>query len=202
MILDFNVNFNNYEEKIINFNGIWDYSCPCCKAFRPFSRHATYSRNICFFEYSKIIEKKTDILRLKCSSCLTTHAILPADIIPYKIYSFSCIMNILKLLYVDGMGVLDIAKKLNITFQLIYSFIKVFKKFMAACISFLKIFSFAQLDFGSSCKDILVAINEFTDLVTFQRNYFDFTQTVFLMDRNLNTVSGQITIGSHFKPPT
>lgn len=39
-----------------------------------------------------------------------------------KIYSFSCIMHIITLLFVEGMSVLDIEKKLNISYELIYAY--------------------------------------------------------------------------------
>jgi hypothetical protein len=47
MIIPFAVNINNYDEIVLSFYGIWEYTCPCCRAKRSFNRHAQYSRNLC-----------------------------------------------------------------------------------------------------------------------------------------------------------
>lgn len=202
MILNFNVNFNNYKENILEFYGVWDYKCPSCNAFRSFSRHATYPRNICVFSCGNIIEEKIDILRLMCNSCKTTHAVLPADTVPYMIYSFSCIMHILTSIYVETKSVLKTVEQLKISFQLVYSFIKMFNQCIMPCINFLRVFLASQLDFNSSYRDILNTIHKNFDFIAFQYEYLSSTKTVFLVCRSQYVLSKQIFIGSCFRPPT
>ena len=75
MIIDFNVNYNNYEEKILNFYGFWEYKCPCCGARHSLTRHASYTRNICFLIAIGIEEHKIflfDKLQLELSEEKTT----------------------------------------------------------------------------------------------------------------------------------
>lgn len=202
MILNFAVNFNNYKEKILDFYGNWDFKCPFCNAIHSFSRHGIYSRNICFLENSNIIEKKLNILRLICNSCKTTHAVLPADVIPYVIYSFSCIIQILTRYFLGNQGTLSIFKQFKISFQLIYLFIKKFIDHFCPCINFLRIFLSIEIDFNSSPKSILSVINNSFDFINFQFLYLNFLNSVFLMSRRQNILSQQLHIGSYFRPPT
>lgn len=202
MILDFTVNFNDYDEKILKFYGIWDFNCPCCNAFRSFSRHAIYSRNICILNDTNIIEKKLNVLRLKCKSCNTTHAVLPADVIPYMIYSFSCILKILSKYFIENISVLNLFEQFGISFQLVYQFIKKFINQINPCINFLRIFLSMELNFNSSHKSILSVINSNFKLTNFQFQYLNFSKSVFLMTRSQNILIRQPHIGSYFKPPT
>jgi len=202
MILNFNVHFNNYKENILDFFGVWDFKCPCCNAFRSFSRHAIYSRNICVLSADQIIEEKLDILRLMCNSCKTTHAILPADTIPYVIYSFSCVMRILTSHYVESRSVLSIVEQLKISFELIYVFIKRFNQCFNPCVNFLRVFLSSQLDFNTVSKTILTIIHMNFNVIDFQYEYLNFVKSVFLMSRRQHILSKQMYIGSCFKPPT
>jgi hypothetical protein len=202
MILNFAVNFNDYNEKILNFYGIWDFRCPCCNAFRSFSRHALYSRHICILMDNQIIEKKLNILRLKCKSCDTTHAVLPSDVIPYMFYSLSCVLMYLSEYFIENQSVLCIFEKFKISYQLIYQFIKRFINHFKPCINFLRIFLSLEIDFDSSHKSILSFINTNFILSDFQFQYLNFSNSVFLMTRRQNILSRQIHIGSYFKPPT
>ncbi|TYQ16375.1 UNVERIFIED_CONTAM: hypothetical protein Cloal_2908 [Acetivibrio alkalicellulosi] len=95
MIIDFEANFNNYEEKILNNYKIFNYTCPVCGAKHSLSRHAKYKRYTCILYKNTICFDTIEILRLKCSSCGKTHAILPSNIIPYCVYSYSCIFTVL-----------------------------------------------------------------------------------------------------------
>ena len=95
MIIDYGVNFNNYIEKILNFYGFWLYICPSCSAKNSFTRHATYLRNICILNFDVFETKELDILRLYCNSCGKTHAILPAETIPYCFFTIPCVLKVL-----------------------------------------------------------------------------------------------------------
>ena len=202
MIIDYCVNFNNYNEIVLNYYGFWLYRCPSCNAFHSFSRHATYSRYICFLNSGKIEEHKINILRLLCKSCGQTHAILPADTVPYLIYSFSCIFQILIQRFVDVKSVLEISNINQISFQVIYLFIKRFINHFNPCITFLRVFLAVQLDFTSYFKDVISTISKNFNCVDFQRKYLNYSKLVFLIMRNQNILSKPVHIGSYFKPPT
>lgn len=200
--MDFTLNFNNYNENVLNFYGFWSYRCPSCNAFHSFTRHATYSRNICFFYFGRIEEHKINILRLLCNSCDTTHAILPADTVPYLIYSFSCIICILIKRFVNEESILEISNKNQISYQLIYLFLKRFITHFNPCITFLRVFLAVQLEFSSPFKDVVSTIVMHFNIIDFQRKYLNYSKLVFLMMRKQNILSKPVHIGAHFKPPT
>lgn len=54
--------------------------------------HAYYDRHVDIFDRNHTIR----ILRLKCPSCNSTHAVLIEDTIPYSIVSFDIIIDVLK----------------------------------------------------------------------------------------------------------
>ena len=54
--------------------------------------HAYYDRHVDIFDRNHT----TRILRLKCPSCNSTHAVLIEDTIPYSIVSFDIIIDVLK----------------------------------------------------------------------------------------------------------
>lgn len=202
MINDFNVNFNNYSNQILNFYGFWEYTCPSCQATHSFSRHAFYTRNICHFSFGSIEESTIKILRLICNSCGVTHSILPADIIPYVIFTFSCILELLIQHFVNEKSVLDVSKENKISFQLMYLFINRLVFHFKPCVIFLRVFLAVETDFSSSSKDILSLINNNFRILDFQYQYLNYHKKAFFMKRIQNILSKQIHIGAHFKPPT
>jgi predicted DNA-binding protein YlxM (UPF0122 family) len=140
MIIDFLVDVNTYEEKILKNKSFLSYKCPKCCATHSFHRHGSYSRNVIYYkEGIGIVECKIDILRLKCISCNSTQAILPSDVIPYSIYCYSYVLNVLHLHYIDNKSIVNISNKSNISFQQIYNFIKTLTIFFERCLSLLRI---------------------------------------------------------------
>jgi len=202
MIIDSSVNCNTYEENILNHYGFWKYRCPCCRALRSFTRHAIYTRHICSLNFDVVVEKRINILRLACSSCNTTHAILPADTIPYCIYSFSCIFQVLVQNLLEEKSILEISSNNQISFQIIYLFLKRFINHFNHCITFLRVFLAAQLDFSASSKDVISIIVKNFSYIDFQREFFNHIKEVFFMMRSQNVLSRKLHIGSYFKPPT
>lgn len=71
----------------LNFNSI---TCLECHS-KGFVVHAYYERHVDIFRRNHTIR----ILRLKCPSCNSTHAVLIEDMIPYSITSFDIIVDAL-----------------------------------------------------------------------------------------------------------
>jgi Domain of unknown function (DUF6431) len=122
------IDYKNYLEKL----NIKTLVCPKCKAKGDFHKHAYYDRNIIVLEGNEIIEDKLRILRLICLSCKTTHALLPDVIIPYHIYSLSIIFQALKDKF-NLKNVKTICERFNISFQLLYFWIKRFNLHKPLC---------------------------------------------------------------------
>lgn len=195
MIIDFNVNIKTYVEKILNNYDFFNYECPKCGAKHSLIRHGIYERNISFIKEDNICNEKIEVLRLKCTSCNSTHAILPNDVVPYCIYSYSFMMKVIMDFSIDKERVLSIANKYNISFQLIYSFISRLNKFLKDCIYVFRTLNLLKDNFNPTVKDVLVMIeNSFEN--SFQKIFFSKTRWMFLMSKFLNINSKPILIGS------
>ena len=194
MIIDFDVNCNKYNDKILNNYTILSYTCPSCGAKHSFIRHACYERNLCFLDiFNNVHEEKMTILRLKCKSCGHTHAVLPNDVIPYCIYTCSYIINALTK-YFEGKKVLDICDNLNISFQLLYHFISRFLDFLDSCFIVLRNLGIDNLT--NNPHGVLSAISVFNKQGNFFKQYFFSTKWMFLMKNFQNILAPKIWIGS------
>lgn len=196
MIIDFKVNFNNYEEKILNNYSFFDYQCPKCGARHSFTRHGSYARNVCFIDADQnIVEQKLTVLRVKCSSCNSTHAILPNDIIPYYIYSFSFILSILTKYYSKEHSIPALSTIFSISFQLIYIFIAKFSSFLNSCLTVLRSLGYA---ITPDPDTVVSALNSYQLSGNFLYQYFFACQWMLLMTKFQNTVPRSIYIGGFY----
>jgi uncharacterized protein DUF6431 len=196
MIIDFDVDIKNYIENILNFFGFWKYVCPCCGSINSLVRHAKYERYICLFENNVFVCRTIIILRLKCKSCNTTHAILPIDVIPYKIFSFTCIRICLTGYFIEEMSGPEISFMYRISVQMVYLFIKEYRDEQAACINFLRANALEiSKETSKDPKNILLFVNTHFPEPDFLRLYFMHTRQVFLMRRRHNPLSKTLWVG-------
>ena len=195
MIIDFTVDFSNYKNKILNNYSFFDYVCPKCGAKHSLTRHGSYERNICFIDNHNICEEKICVLRLKCASCNSTHAVLPNDVIPYCIYSFSFVIKVLGEYYLEDSKISDICTMFSISFQLIYSFISKFIEFVNSSFSILR-----NLGFEISCipHDVLSSIDLYHQNKNFLYVYFFRTQWMLFLRKFHNILSPPIFIDSFY----
>lgn len=137
MIIDFEHSFKNYH-KILDFYGIWEYRCPKCGAMHSFHRHAIYSRNLIVWESDELVEKQMEILRLQCKSCVSTHAVLTPDIIPFCIYSMQAFLALINMCLDTEKSVLKTEKETGTSYQLLYQFLRIFHAYRKRLILFLR----------------------------------------------------------------
>lgn len=130
MIIDFLHTCNTYHE-ILQFYGVWNYCCPKCHAKHSLHRHATYRRYLLTFDHDTIESSRLEILRLKCSSCGTTHAILTSDMIPFLVYSYSCILTLLENVCGQKSSVCRAQYKTGISYQTLYRFFLLLREYCA-----------------------------------------------------------------------
>ena len=202
MIIDYTTNCNNYSVKILNNYAIFTYICPRCGATHSFTRHDVYDRNICCLDNNfEIVETKITILRLLCNSCKTTHAILPSDVVPYCIYTFSCMVQFLVQHFVEKQSVLALCQKLKISFQLIYLFISRFLEFVDSAFFVLRILGYFDVDI-SNISNLISTIARYSKSNNFSLQYFIHTKWIFLMTKFHNNLSVPICVGVHFESPT
>lgn len=72
---------------ILNYYTNEPIKCPKCGSEGNFKNHGSYMRNL----ISTNKQSKIKVNRLKCLGCLTTHALIPKDAIPYRQYSIEII---------------------------------------------------------------------------------------------------------------
>ncbi len=196
MIIDYKVNYNNYNEKILNNYSVLPYSCPKCGAKHSFTRHGNYERNLCLMDdFENMADKRMTILRVKCSSCNSTHAILPNDIIPYCIYSFSFILNVLTDFYSKDCKVSDICLHYSISFQLLYVFVSRFLNFLNSALLVLRSLGH---DLIAKPNKIIFGINCFKSSWEFLYQYFFNSKWIFLMLKFKNVLPRPIFVGGYF----
>lgn len=100
--------------------------CPNCGAQHPtWSYFESYDRNLIAYENGKNITYLIKITRISCSSCCTTHALLPEIIIPYGSYSLLFVVEVLKD-YFTKVKIKDICAKYQISISMIYAWKKLY----------------------------------------------------------------------------
>lgn len=109
-----------YEEEN---NGCYGYiECPNCNSDKLIG-YGVYERNIGILgEYYKI-----KIKRVLCKECGRTHALIPSFIMPYYQNEASFILLGIREKEIEGKGMVEESKRLNITRQILYFWIKRFK---------------------------------------------------------------------------
>ena len=128
MIIDFEHSFKNYDE-ILCFYGIWDCSCPGCGARRSMHRHGKYHRNLILWEDGRLLEISGWILRLKCSSCGRTHAVLTMDMIPFFSYSLPAFLALIGLCLRPDGSVPKTERDTGVSYQLLYRMLLIFHEY-------------------------------------------------------------------------
>ena len=142
MIIDFSHSFKDYSE-ILSFYGVWDYECPnpeCRAKNHPLRRHARYERGLVLWdaEHGSLEEVRMEILRLKCSSCGKTHAVLTMDMIPFFSYSIYAVLALLAMCTQPDGSVLRTEEKTGVSYQLLYRFLTVFREYTQRLMLFLR----------------------------------------------------------------
>lgn len=94
--------------------------CPHCKSTGNCVRHASYERGFVSFEQGKVVFRRLCILRVICSSCGRTHAILPDVIIPYGTYSLTFILKLMREYYWGPMTIEQLCDRFLISISTFY----------------------------------------------------------------------------------
>ena len=127
MIIDFSKICNTYDKSSYKIEYFNKTPCPKCTAVGRFTLYGSYKRHVIYFVEDQIHYKHIDIKRVQCMSCESTHAVLPGDIIPYKLLSLCVLMYILNTcLVAKDAPVLKVAEQITISFQCIYSCLHAF----------------------------------------------------------------------------
>lgn len=117
----------NYYELCKNLN-IKDIECNNCHS-KHCQKHGYYERYyLITSDDLKNENNKVKILRVKCTECQHTHAILPEEIVPYQQYSLIFIVTALVLHYVQNKSIRKVCSLLDINERTFFKWAKTFKK--------------------------------------------------------------------------
>ena len=177
MIIHFQTNLKDYVENISNRYKDFDYICPKCGAKHTWRRHGFYERHILYLEDHYLHDHSLKVLRLQCTSCNSTHAILPNNTIPYSIYCLSAFLQITSEVLIHNHSLSQVACHYNISYQLISYFIKRIMSFENECKLVLKELQFFDAMNLSSILQLIMS------RPTFPSEYFLYTRWAFLMQK-------------------
>jgi len=153
LIIDFCHSADSYDD-ILGFYGRWDYTCPKCKAEHTLERHAFYTRYLIMYSHGSLECRQMKILRLQCSLCHSTHAILTADIVPFLVYSFSCILYILQSSFGENGSISKTRDRTGISYQVIYHFLLILTSHSSRITALLHHQRMIDSFFGIETKDL------------------------------------------------
>jgi len=192
MIIENSIKSKDYKEKNIDVS---NYKCPVCGARHSMIRHAYYKRNVITFNNNEFIYLDLKILRVKCKSCNSTHAILPGDIIPYKQFNYSSFIAILEKYFSNGLSSYELSKQYKISFQTIYSFINTFLSFKEDTFVTLKILKLADDLFRVLPSKLMKLIRTNFTFNEFAFEFSKYNNWPFLMTKFQIATTRSITVG-------
>lgn len=184
MVYDFSNSCKSYEANFYKRSDFVTTSCPKCYAFGRFKLHGSYSRHVLYFDELKLVHWYMEIKRIMCLSCRATHAVMPGDIIPYKLLSLFVLLLILRLALLARKPVLRIADRWGFSFQFIYLVLAIWGIFVFRVFLFFKELSGGELSASLDATEILPLIQK--PYFKFQSNYIKMNKRPCFMCKFLN----------------
>jgi hypothetical protein len=160
-----------YNEDFYTREFFGETTCPACGAIGCFNLHGFYSRYVVYFKKRKLIHERIDIKRVICCSCKTTHAVLPIDIIAYRLLSLFVFFFILFSLYLKKTPVLKLVEEINCSFQFIYAVLHSFWKHIPLIHLFFRWTAPRHVSQAPSPIKLLKQIGTLKPLMKFQYDY-------------------------------
>ena len=194
MIIDNQLKNKKYFE-IIESSNLSKYDCPKCGAKASMTRHAYYERNVISIINAVIIYTILKILRVKCTSCGSTHAILPGDIIPYKQFDYSSFIMILENYFCGLQSGYELSTKFNVSFQTIYSFINTFLIFKDSTFVTLRIMVIVENLFSKNPSKLIKYLKDRIGFINFISHFQSINHWPYLMTKYRTVVTNVIFIG-------
>lgn len=94
--------------------------CPICHSKGNCYVHGYYSRNLIDFVHGRTRYSTVKVLRVICTSCGHTHAVLPDLIIPYSTYGLTFILHVLNDYFLRKLSLEKICEKYAISPPMLY----------------------------------------------------------------------------------
>jgi len=184
MVFDFSKTCKTYDANSYKNSDFAVTRCPGCYAVGRFKLHGSYHRHAMYFGEHELICEFYEIKRIKCLSCKTTHAVMPGDIIPYKLLTLLVMIFILVLFYLEKNPVLKIAEEWKFSYQLIYSAIAVFLIYASRIYLYFKEVSHGIIRHGLNEAGIVALIKK--PYTEFQSGYLELNKRPCFMCKFFN----------------
>ena len=174
MVYDFLQLFKTYDKNIYNQAYFKFTACPVCPAIGRFKMYGSYRRYAIFFIDNEMTHEFIDIKRILCLSCGTTHAVVPGDLIPYKVISLFVFIFILVSFYLKKKPVLQTVKRWSLSFQFIYCVIHTFNTYINHIRQYLREIYPETIPLNIDINSVLAIIKE--QSIKFQSGYIKFNR--------------------------
>lgn len=194
MIIDNQLKNKEYFQ-IIHSSNLSKYDCPKCGAKASMTRHAYYERNVISIINAIMIYTILKILRVKCTSCGSTHAILPSDIIPYKQFDYLSFITILENYFYDAQSGYELSTKFNVSFQTIYSFINTFLIFRESTFITLRIMEIIENLFSKKPSKLIRCLKDEIGFINFISHFQSINHWPYLMTKYRTVITSRIFVG-------
>lgn len=148
-------------------------TCPICGSSGNCRAHAYYGRKIIDFIHGAKVSSDITVLRVICSGCGHTHAILPDMIIPYLSYSLFFILRVLGEAFLHRSSLEQLLERFGITQNQFYHWLKLWKTHKREWLGLLQ---------SADTKDLcfLMEITSKTEFSVFSRDFTDKCSISFL----------------------
>ena len=201
MIYDFAVNCKAYDKNKYTKEYFPGVSCPKCHAIGRFNMHGDYSRHVIYFSGGGFVHTRLEIKRVKCKSCKSTHAVMPRDIIPYRLLALTAALYILFDRFLTLTPVLRIAGAFSFSHQFVYSALYTFDRFRERLTFFFKELDPARPP-AVTDRDLLSRINGMGPACRFQFRYMKSNRRPCFMCKFFDALAPPyISIVSFQRPP-
>lgn len=163
-------------------------TCPWCGSKGNCVSHGSYTRSMNDFVHGKIVYGEACVLRVRCTSCRHTHAILPDVIIPYAVYGLFFILRVLAEYFLHLYTVEKLCTRFGISASTLYRFRDIFlsqKQLWLGLLvcaettpsAFIKdICLLAQYSTSFACRFVLLSARSFLQS---HKNYANYRQEFF-----------------------
>lgn len=169
-------------------------TCPACGSTGNCHIHDYYDRSIIDLKNGRQEKSSLCILRLLCSSCQKTHAVLPDILIPYSGYSLLFILRILGEYFSGSASIERLCEKYRISGKQLYKWLSLWKTHKQ---DWLGVLSNAEISNDAFWKTITSTINYSEFAINFYRRF----QISFLQSHADPAIAGKKThtvIRTHF----
>lgn len=166
----FGKSFLNCHSDFDRFNAIYDnldinsLVCPHCRAKFNCTYFSSYSRNLITFINTSNTCYDIAIIRVKCNSCLQTHAVLPEHFIPFGSYSLSFVLTVLRAYFLGSKTISYICNYFQIAMSTLYDWIRLFKEHKLIWLGLLKDASHQPIKFIDDLTGFILSLNDFYKL--------------------------------------